>query len=87
MLSAWGAIKSGNIDVCLLASYIPSKISVAVCEGKEFQNFELTTEGMLRVNDLIVSQNLMYQTQTYCLSVNAAGDLVSMLCPLEQKYA
>jgi len=87
-LSAWGAIKSGNIDACLLASYIPSKISVAACEGKKFQNFELTTEGMLRVNDLIVSQNLMYQTQqTYCLSVNAAGDLVSMLCPLEQKYA
>ena len=86
-LSAWGAIKSGNIEACLLASYIPSKISVAACEGKRFQNFELTTEGMLRVNDLIVSQNLMYQTQTYCLTINAAGEIVSILCALEQKYA
>jgi hypothetical protein len=91
-LTAWGAIKSGNIDACLLASFNPGKVSrpaaaVGACEGKRFQNFELTVDGMLKVNDLIVTNNLAYQTQTYCLVVNPSGELQSLLCPLEQKYS
>ena len=89
-LVAWGAIKSGNIEVCLLTSHQISStpaVTIASCQGKRFQHFELTTGGMLRINDLTFTKDLAYKTQSYCLVVNPAGELQTMTCALEQKYA
>ena len=89
-LVAWGAIKSGNTEVSLLTSHQISSmpaVAIASCQGKRFQHFELTTGGMLKVNDLKFTKDLAYKTQSYCLVVNPTGELQTMTCALEQKYA
>ena len=58
-------------------------VAIASCQGKRFQHFELTTGGMLKVNDLKFTKDLAYKTQSYCLVVK----LQTMTCALEQKYA
>ena len=62
-------------------------VAIASCQGKRFQHFELTTGGMLKVNDWNFTKDLAYKTHSYCLVVNPAGELQTMICALEQKFA
>ena len=86
-LAAWGEVKSSNTQACLLASLNPANVSVNTCEGKRFQNFELTKTGILKVNNQILALNLMYQTQSFCLTLNSKGEVTSILCRLDQQLA